>query len=135
MDTRQRDRRGRRGGGDIGPRLRHSATSAAGWPLGSGRELHAGCQAAIAGGPPGKIEVNEVFWYGCSHCYALDPTLENWKRKQTGVRRVRADPDRLGRCTAARQLFYTLVAARRLDCMARCSTPFIAMATPVGRNG
>ena len=27
----------------------------------------------------GKVEVNEVFWYGCGHCYALDPTLERWK--------------------------------------------------------
>jgi protein dithiol oxidoreductase (disulfide-forming) len=27
----------------------------------------------------GKVEVNEVFWYGCGHCYALDPTLETWK--------------------------------------------------------
>ena len=27
----------------------------------------------------GRIEVDEVFWYGCPHCYALDPTLENWK--------------------------------------------------------
>jgi len=31
--------------------------------------------------PRRKIEVAEVFWYGCSHCYALDPALENWKRK------------------------------------------------------
>jgi len=31
--------------------------------------------------PRGKIEVAEVFWYGCGHCYALDPALENWKRK------------------------------------------------------
>ena len=31
--------------------------------------------------PRGKVEVAEVFWYGCSHCYALDPALENWQRK------------------------------------------------------
>ncbi|HET9864146.1 MAG TPA: thiol:disulfide interchange protein DsbA/DsbL [Steroidobacteraceae bacterium] len=29
---------------------------------------------------PGKVEVNEVFWYGCGHCYALDPVLEAWKK-------------------------------------------------------
>jgi thiol:disulfide interchange protein DsbA len=29
--------------------------------------------------PKGKVEVNEVFWYGCSHCFALDPVLESWK--------------------------------------------------------
>lgn len=25
-----------------------------------------------------RIEVAEVFWYGCIHCYRLEPTLENW---------------------------------------------------------
>lgn len=25
-----------------------------------------------------KIEVVEVFWYGCPHCYALEPELEKW---------------------------------------------------------
>jgi thiol:disulfide interchange protein DsbA len=30
----------------------------------------------------GKVLVNEVFWYGCSHCYALDPTLEDWKKRK-----------------------------------------------------
>jgi thiol:disulfide interchange protein DsbA len=30
---------------------------------------------------PGKVEVTEVFWYGCGHCYALDPALESWKTK------------------------------------------------------
>jgi thiol:disulfide interchange protein DsbA len=30
---------------------------------------------------PGKVEVVEVFWYGCGHCYALDPALEAWRTK------------------------------------------------------
>lgn len=25
-----------------------------------------------------KIEVREYFWYGCSHCYTLEPFLEKW---------------------------------------------------------
>jgi len=29
---------------------------------------------------PGQIEVTEVFWYGCPHCYALDATLEAWRK-------------------------------------------------------
>ncbi|MCM5705237.1 thiol:disulfide interchange protein DsbA/DsbL [Larsenimonas salina] len=28
--------------------------------------------------PDGKIQVTEVFWYGCPHCYALNPSLEKW---------------------------------------------------------
>lgn len=30
---------------------------------------------------PNKIEVTEAFWYGCPHCYALDPKLEGWVAK------------------------------------------------------
>ena len=25
-----------------------------------------------------KIEVLEVFWYGCPHCYQFEPTIEKW---------------------------------------------------------
>jgi thiol:disulfide interchange protein DsbA len=31
--------------------------------------------------PPGKVEVVEVFWYGCGHCFTLDPALESWRAK------------------------------------------------------
>lgn len=27
---------------------------------------------------PGKIEVLELFWYGCPHCYQFEPTLNKW---------------------------------------------------------
>ena len=30
---------------------------------------------------PNKIEVAEVFWYGCPHCYAFEPLLESWVGK------------------------------------------------------
>jgi thiol:disulfide interchange protein DsbA len=29
----------------------------------------------------GKVEVTEVFWYGCGHCFTLDPALESWRAK------------------------------------------------------
>ena len=28
---------------------------------------------------PEQIEVAEIFWYGCPHCYTFDPYLESWK--------------------------------------------------------
>ncbi len=28
------------------------------------------------------IEVLEVFWYGCPHCYDLEPTLARWQARQ-----------------------------------------------------
>jgi protein dithiol oxidoreductase (disulfide-forming) len=30
---------------------------------------------------PNKIEVMELFWYGCPHCYAFEPLLESWARE------------------------------------------------------
>ncbi len=32
-------------------------------------------------GSPDKIEVAEVFWYGCPHCYQFDPMLHDWAKK------------------------------------------------------
>ena len=30
-------------------------------------------------GNPDKIEVTEVFWYGCGHCYTFEPLIRKWK--------------------------------------------------------
>jgi thiol:disulfide interchange protein DsbA len=40
---------------------------------------------------PDKVEVVEVFWYACGHCYALEPRLESWARngKPANVELVR----------------------------------------------
>ena len=32
--------------------------------------------------PPDKVEVAEVFWYGCPHCFAFDPYLKAWLAKK-----------------------------------------------------
>lgn len=29
---------------------------------------------------PNKIEVAEVFWYGCPHCYAFEPLIASWEK-------------------------------------------------------
>ena len=36
---------------------------------------------AIPTETPNKIEVTELFWYGCSHCYQMDPLLNAWVKK------------------------------------------------------
>ena len=33
---------------------------------------------AIPTDNPAKIKVTELFWYGCPHCYALEPQLAAW---------------------------------------------------------
>lgn len=30
---------------------------------------------------PDKVEVVEAFWYGCGHCFSLDPAVESWRAK------------------------------------------------------
>ena len=27
-----------------------------------------------------KVEVVEMFWYGCPHCYHFEPSFEKWKK-------------------------------------------------------
>lgn len=64
----------------------------------------------------GKVLVNEVFWYGCGHCYALDPTLEEWKKSKPEFIEFTRIPVIWG--PAHRQhakLFYTLQKLGRED--------------------
>lgn len=35
---------------------------------------------AIRTPDPGKIEVVEFFWYGCSHCFTFEPMISQWKK-------------------------------------------------------
>ena len=58
-----------------------------------------------------KIEVVEFFWYGCIHCYNLEPVLETWLKKlppDTQFRRVPAVFNQRWGHDAA--VFYTLEA-------------------------
>ncbi len=58
-------------------------------------------RAAVAPANPDKIEVMEVFAYGCTHCYAFEPVLEKWlKKKPADVEFVRL-PHTLGRPAGA----------------------------------
>lgn len=38
-------------------------------------------QQVIPTDNPAKIEVTEMFWYGCPHCFQLEPTLAAWVKK------------------------------------------------------
>lgn len=46
---------------------------------------------------PRKIEVTEIFWYGCPHCYAFDPVIEAWRAKAPGDVLFDRMPTSLGR--------------------------------------
>jgi thiol:disulfide interchange protein DsbA len=68
--------------------------------------------------PPGQVEVLEFFWYGCPHCYHLDPALEAWRKSKpayitfTRVPVVWSDVHR-----ATARLFYALESMGKLDAL------------------
>jgi thiol:disulfide interchange protein DsbA len=68
--------------------------------------------------PAGQVEVLEFFWYGCPHCYALDPLIEAWQRTKpayitfTRVPIMWNEPDR-----ALARLYYTLKDLGKIDAM------------------
>ena len=60
---------------------------------------------------PGKIEVVELFWYGCPHCYAFEPTINPWAEKLPSDVNFRRIPAMFGGPWDAHgQLFLTLEA-------------------------
>ncbi len=51
------------------------------WQYAEGKHFSALTTAQGTSSSPGKIEVAEVFWYGCSHCYNLEPLISEWVKK------------------------------------------------------
>lgn len=39
-----------------------------------------------------KIEVAEVFWYGCGHCFTFEPMIQQWKKQQADDVYVQQSP-------------------------------------------
>jgi thiol:disulfide interchange protein DsbA len=68
----------------------------------------------------GKVEVLEIFWFGCPRCYTLEPSLRAWqKSKPAYVQFVRVPVYWKGVQAAHARLFYTLVALNRQDLVAK----------------
>lgn len=86
------------------------------WVAGSNYQVLVPAQPT--GVPAGKVEVLEFFWYGCSHCYALDPLIEHWRENKAPyveferVPVLWANPH-----TAHARLFYTLQALGQRDAL------------------
>jgi len=111
--------------GDTGahnPLLAAVATSAAAatteptsvWKEGVNYNRLVPAQPTSAG--PDQVEVLEVFWYGCGHCFHLDPALESWRRtgKPAYVDFVRAHV-MWNHTQAHAKLYYTVKALGRLE--------------------
>jgi len=64
---------------------------------------------AVPTDSPGKVEVTEFFWYGCSHCYHFEPTFTQWTKKLGKDVAVRFIPAPLNPAwTPGAKLYYAL---------------------------
>jgi protein dithiol oxidoreductase (disulfide-forming) len=69
---------------------------------------------------PGKVEVVEVFWLACPHCYALEPRMRSWvKSKPAYIEFVRVPVIWQQMHREHARLYYTLEALNRDDLVAK----------------
>ena len=94
----------------VGASLLGSTVSAQ--PLVEGRNYVA-LSSPVPTAQPEKIEVVELFWYGCPHCYQLEPTINPWAAAlPEDVNFVRIPAMFGGIWNLHGQLFYTLEAMK-----------------------
>lgn len=62
-----------------------------------------------------KVEVLEVFWYGCPHCWHLEPALSAWLEKLPKGVEFRRMPGTGGRWDIDARAFYAAKAMGKLD--------------------
>lgn len=68
---------------------------------------------------PNKIEVTEVFWYGCVHCYHYSPNVKEWSEKLPEDVVFVRNPSTLGRkqFEVHTRAYYTAKSMNKLDVM------------------
>ena len=63
-----------------------------------------------------KVEVTEFFWYSCPHCFAFEPDLEAWVKKQGDRIEFKRVPVQFRQSMVPEQkLYYTLEAMGKVD--------------------
>lgn len=73
-----------------------------------GYELIANPQPVLA---DGRVHVEEIFWFGCPHCFNLEPSIEKWQKSLPENVSFSKIPAALNRTWASHaQLFYTIEA-------------------------
>ena len=84
-----------------------------GQPSGKFSELKPTQPVSVEGN---KIEVIEFFWYGCPHCYNLEPFIETWQKKLPADVQFRRVPAVFNpRWEHDAEIFYTFDALGVLD--------------------
>ena len=62
-----------------------------------------------------RIEVREFFWYGCQHCYVLEPGLASWLKKMPANAQFMRTPGTAPRWMVHGQTYYTFEALGVLE--------------------
>jgi thiol:disulfide interchange protein DsbA len=63
-----------------------------------------------------KVEVREIFWYGCPHCYVLEPGLTRWLKKlPTSAQFVRTPATASPRWAIHAQAYYAFEALGAME--------------------
>lgn len=79
---------------------------------------------AVRTADPARIEVIEVFWYGCGHCYQFEPLIKKWKPGLAADVDFRRSPAMWNKLMAVHaQAFY---AAQVLGVLEKMNDPLFA---------
>jgi thiol:disulfide interchange protein DsbA len=83
------------------------ATESLRWKKGENYTEYAVAQPVST--PPGTVEVIEGFWYGCPHCFELEPQLVAWERSKPAWIQLRRVPVIFNEVTREdARLYYTI---------------------------
>jgi protein dithiol oxidoreductase (disulfide-forming) len=95
-----------------------TASPPARWQAGVNYDVLAPAQPTNV--PAGKVEVLEIFWLACPHCYTLEPYLRNWLKSKPGyIEFVRVPVYWQAEHRAHARLFYALTELGRPDLIAK----------------
>jgi len=62
-----------------------------------------------------KVEVREFFWYGCPHCYDLEPYVDGWLKKKPANAAFVRTPGMFDRWVLHARAFYALESMGAVD--------------------
>ncbi len=82
--------------------------------------------------PAGRIQVVEVFWYGCPHCYTFEPLVNEWSRNLPEQVEFTHMPATFNDLWALHARVY--YAAVELDVLEEVHQPFFDAIHAQGRN-
>ncbi len=82
--------------------------------------------------PEGKVQVVEIFWYGCPHCYTFEPLVNEWQATLSDHVEFTHLPATFDDVWALHARVY--YAARALDVLDAVHQPFFDAIHAQGRN-